>query len=693
MRIRSYVNADVMIIAGVAFIVGLLVLPLPPFVIDLLVTLSIASSLVVLLVALQTKDPLELSVFPTLLLLLTLFRLGLNVGSTRLILSTGEGGAVIQAFGDFVVGGNYAVGAVIFLILVAINFVVITKGAGRVAEVAARFTLDAMPGRQMAIDADLNAGIIDEAEARRRREEISHEADFYGAMDGAAKFVRGDAVLGLLVTGINIVGGIYVGVVQRGLTFAAAAGRYTVLTIGDGLVSQIPALMVSTASGIVVTYSAGGKRVGRALGEQFGRDPRPLWAAGGILAVLGLVPQLPSLPFFLLSISCGGLAALASRQGGGLAVAGPGGERAVTVGKAQAPTLPAKAGNDPVEAALLLDPVELEVGFGLIPLVDESQGGDLLSRVGMLRREVAQDVGLLIPPIRIRDDIQLAPGEYVIRLRGCEVARGEVMVKNKLAIDTGNVAEVVDGVEVRDPSFGLPARWIAADAKNRAEACGWTVVDPSAVVATHLIETLKKHGADLLGRQDVQAMIDRLKQSHPALVEDIVPSRVPLGVLHRVLQRLLKERVPIRDLVTILESLADHTEVTKDPEVLTEHVRRALAKTIAEPFIGPRGSVRGIVVGPRLEAALMNLFSPRANASEILTPDRLSTVIRRLDRMTRDLSVSGPVPLITPPALRVGIRKLLDPVLGHVPVISLAELPSHAGFEPLGTWEMTDDEN
>jgi flagellar biosynthesis protein FlhA len=697
MNVRRYVSEDLLVIAAVAFVVGSLVLPLPPFVIDVLVTISIASGLVVLLVALQTQDPLELSVFPTLLLLLTLFRLGLNVGSTRLILSQGEGGTVIQAFGDFVVGGNYAVGAVIFVILVAINFVVITKGAGRVAEVAARFTLDAMPGRQMAIDADLNAGIIDEAEARRRRQEISHEADFYGAMDGAAKFVRGDAVLGLLVTGINIVGGIYVGMVQRGLTLASAASQYTVLTIGDGLVSQIPALMVSTASGIVVTYSAGGKRVGRALSEQFGRDPRPLWASAAILGVLGLVPQLPSVPFLLLSASCGGLAVLATRRNSLAALApAPGSNVEHIAASSVGSVLPAKSSPkpnaDPMDGLLLLDPVELEVGFGLIPLVDERQGGDLLSRVGLLRKEVAQDLGLLIPPIRIRDDIRLSPGEYVIRLRGCEVARGEIMVHSKLALDTGAGVEPIEGIETRDPTFGLPARWIPADAKTQAEARGWTVVDPPAVVATHLIETLKKHGAELLGRQDVQAMLDRLKQSHPALVEEVVPARISLGVLHRVLQRLLRERVPIRDLVTILESLADHAELTKDPEALTEHVRRALAKTIAQPFLDARGSVRGITIGPRLEAALMGLFSPRATSTDILAPERLSTAIRRLDRMTRDSSRGGPVPLITPPALRVGVRKLLEPVLPHVPVVSLAELPPHAGLESLGTWEL-DHEN
>jgi flagellar biosynthesis protein FlhA len=702
---RRLASADLIVTAAVVFVVALLVLPLPGFVLDVLITVSIACSLIVLLVALQTSNPLDLSAFPTLLLLLTLFRLGLNVGSTRLILGEGKGGKVIEAFGGFVVGGNYAVGIVIFLILVAINFVVITKGAGRVAEVAARFTLDAMPGRQMSIDADLNAGMIDEVEARARRREISLEADFYGAMDGSAKFVRGDAVLGLIITGINILGGMYVGMIQLGMPLSAAAQQYTVLTIGDGLVSQIPALIVSTASGILVTYSAGGERVGPALATQLGRDPGPLWATAAILGSLGLIPALPAVPFLLLSATCGGLATLATRSGSGagaIVAGGPGAGTGGAVGTGLAPGAGAgtglavadtsnalEAGFDPIEDLLLLDPVELEVGYAMIPLVDESQGGDLLSRVGVLRKKAAQDLGLLVPPIRIRDDIQLDSGEYVIRLRGSEVARGEVMMRNLLALDTGDVTEAVDGIEVRDPSFGLPARWIPAGTKIDAEARGWTVVEPGAVVATHLMETLKQHGAELLGRQDVQAMIDRLKQSHPALIDEVVPARVSLGVVHRVLQRLLRERVPIRDLVTILESLADYADTSKDPEVLTEHVRRSLSKTIADRFLDDRGSVRGITVGPRLEAALMGLFSPRGSSVEAMAPERLSTAIQELDRLTREQG-STPVPVITPPSLRVGIRKLLEPVLPHVPVISLAELPSHAGFEPLGTWELND---
>ncbi len=678
---RSFGAApELLIIVAVILIVGLLVLPLPAIILDLMLTISIATSLVVLLVALDTRDALEFSAFPTLLLLLTLFRLGLNVSSTRLILGEGDAGRVIGAFGGFVVGGNYAVGIVIFLILVAINFVVITKGAGRVAEVAARFTLDAMPGRQMSIDADLNAGLIDDAEAKRRREEISAEADFYGSMDGAAKFVRGDAIAGLLITGINIIGGIVIGVAQRRMTFAQAVDQYTVLTVGDGLVSQIPALIVSTAAGIIVTHAAGGTRIGAALTKQLG-IPQPLWASAGILFGLALVPALPAPPFLLLSAACGGAAFLIQNR------EEP--EPVPEVGQTTGTEIEQR--ESPVQELLQLDPVELEVGYGLIPLVDQAQGGDLLERVRLLRKQAALELGLLIPPIRIRDDVDLAPGEYVIRVRGSEVSRGELMQRRLLALDTGTATVPVDGVETRDPSFGLPARWIPEGNRAEAEARGWMVVDPGAVLSTHLMETLKGHAAELLGRQDVQEMVDTLKETQPALVDEVVPARVSLSLVHRVLQRLLKERVPIRDLVTILEAMADHADTAKDPESLTEYVRRAMGHVIAEPYTDAAGVLRGITIGPRLEAALMGFFSPRARTGDPLGPQALSEALRSLDTLARDLGSGGqPIPLITPPSLRVGVRRLLEPVLPTLPVLSLAELPAQANLTSLATWELND---
>jgi flagellar biosynthesis protein FlhA len=675
-------NAEVGLAVIVLAIVGLLMVPLPPIMLDLLLATSIGMSLVVLLVALNTTDPLEFSAFPSLLLLLTLFRLALNVCSTRLVLSEGHAGAVIQAFGEFVIGGNYVVGLVLFLILVGINFIVITKGAGRVAEVAARFTLDAMPGKQMAIDADLSAGLIDEKQARKRRDEIARAADFYGAMDGSSKFVKGDAIAGLLITAINIVGGIFIGVIQKGLPISQAMSQYTILTVGDGLVTQIPALIISTAAGIMVTHSASGSKMGVALASQLSAQPRSMTIAGGVLGAFGLVPGLPKLPFLVLGsglLILGRVAATAEKK------------RIATDAAKQVAAAPPAPIADPMSDLLQIDPIELEVGYALIPLVDEKQGGDLLDRLSMLRKQSAQELGILVPAIRIRDDIRLPANEYIIKLRGAEIARGEVMPRFLLALDTGRVIGNIEGIDTIDPSFGMPARWIATTKRVEAEALGYVVVEPATVVATHLMEKLKSSAADLLGRQDVQEMLDTLKKTHPALVDDVVPGKLTLGVLHRILQRLLKERVPIRDLVTILEAVADAAEQTKDPEILTEHARRALTNTIARLHMDEGGVVRGITVGPKLEASLLGLFSPRANQnpSALVTPDSLGALLRDLDNMSTSNMVEGrPVPLLAPPSLRVGLRRLIEPVLPNLPVVSLAELPPYVKLSSVATWEM-----
>jgi flagellar biosynthesis protein FlhA len=676
-------NAEVGLAIAVLFIVALLMVPVPGVMLDLMLATSIGMSLVVLLVALNTTDPLEFSGFPSLLLLLTLFRLALNVCSTRLILSQGHAGAVIQAFGEFVIGGNYVVGLVLFLILIGINFIVITKGAGRVAEVAARFTLDAMPGKQMAIDADLSAGLIDEKQARKRRDDVSRAADFYGAMDGSSKFVKGDAIAGLLITAINIVGGIFIGAFQRGLPIGQALSQYTILTVGDGLVTQIPALIISTAAGIMVTHAAGGSRMGETLSRQLSAHPRSMTIAGMVLAGFGLVPGLPKLPFLAL--------------GGGLTLLGNISAKAqkkraadeVAAEEANAPAAPLA---DPMTDLLQLDPIELEVGYALIPLVDEKQGGDLLDRIQMLRKQSAQELGILVPAIRIRDDIRLPANEYIIKLRGAEIARGEVMPRFLMALDTGRVMGSIDGIDTLDPSFGMPAKWVAANKRVEAESLGYVVVEPATVVATHLMEKLKSSASDLLGRQDVQEMVDTLKRTHPALVEDVIPGKLTLGVLHRVLQRLLKERIPIRDLVTILEAVADAADQTKDPEVLTEHARRSLTNTIARLFMDEGGVVRGITVGPKLEAALLGLFSPRANANPaaLLTPDSLGSLLRELDQVSSINMVEGrPVPLLAPPSLRVGLRRLVEPVLPNLPVVSLAELPPYVKLSAVAMWETT----
>ena len=677
--------AEIAVALVVVMILALIIVPLPPVLLDLFLAASIGSSLVVLLVALYTTNPLDFSSFPALLLLLTLFRIGLNVSSTRLILTQAHAGKVIEAFGQFVIGGNYAVGIVIFLILIGINFIVITKGAGRIAEVAARFTLDAMPGKQMAIDADLSAGLIDEKEARTRRDEIARTADFYGAMDGASKYVKGDAILGILVVIVNIVGGIFIGVIQRGMDVGKAASTYTILTVGDGLVSQVPALIISTAAGIMVTAATSTDKIGTVLSRQLGGHPRAMWMVAGVLGAFSLIPGLPMFPFLAMAAATALLAKLSAQAEAQRAAA------ALVLSPAASETPEASATPDPMQDLLQIDPIELEVGYALIPLVDEGQGGDLLERISLLRKQAALELGILVPPIRIRDDIRLPANEYVIKLRGSEVARAEVLPRFMMALNTGAVVAEIDGMDTIDPSFGMPARWVAASRRAEAEALGYVVVEPTTVVATHLLETLKGSAAELLGRQEVQEMVETLKKSHPALVEEIIPGKVSLSVLHRVLQRLLRERVPIRDLVTILEAVGDGAETTKDPEALTEVVRKALTNVIARLFADQTGTVRGITIGARLESALLGLFSPRSAqaAAPMLTPESLAAMLRDLNHLATTYAVDGrPLPLITPPSLRVGVRRLIEPVLPSLPVVSLAELPAQVTLSSVATWEM-----
>ncbi len=676
-------RAEVALAIAVVLIIALIVVPLPAVLLDLCLAASIGLSLVVLLVSLYTTNPLDFSSFPALLLLLTLFRIGLNVSSTRLILTHGHAGKVIEAFGQFVIGGNYAVGIVIFLLLIGINFIVITKGAGRIAEVAARFALDAMPGKQMAIDADLSAGLIDEKEARIRRDEISRTADFYGAMDGASKYVKGDAILGILVVAVNILGGIFIGVVQKGMPLAQAGSTYTLLTVGDGIVSQVPALIISTAAGLMVTSATGNDRMGVVLSRQLGSHPRAMWMAAAVLGAFALVPGLPMFPFVSLAAGAALLARLSSKAE----------TRRHALALVSTPSMEIEAPKptDPMHDLLQIDPIELEVGYALIPLIDESQGGDLLERISLLRKQAAIELGILVPPIRIRDDIRLPANEYVIKLRGSEVARAEVLPRFMMALNTGAVIAEIDGMESIDPSFGMPARWIAGARRTEAEALGYVVVEPTTVVATHLLETLKASASELLGRQEVQEMVETLKKSHPALVEEIIPHKVSLSVLHRVLQRLLRERVPIRDLVTILEALGDGAETTKDPEALTEIVRKSLTNVIARLFADGTGVVRGITIGSRLESALLGLFSPRASQpnAPVLTPDSLAGMLRDLNHLATTYALDGrPLPLITPPSLRIGVRRLIEPVLPSLPVVSLAELPAAITLSSVATWEM-----
>ncbi len=673
---RFSAGAETALAIGVVAVVGLLVVPLPPFVLDACLALSLALSLVVMLVTLSSRDPLEFSIFPSLLLLITLLRLGLNVSTTRLILGTGHGGQVVAAFGDFVIGGNPVVGLVIFLILVVINFMVITKGAGRIAEVAARFTLDAMPGRQMSIDADLSAGLIDEHEARRRREEVSRYADFYGSMDGAAKFVRGDAVAGLVITAINLVGGFVIGMTQLGMSAGDSLHTFSALTVGDGLVTQIPALIVSTAAGILVTYGSGGTAVAPSIARQLTRAPRALWTTSGILAAFALVPGLPIAPFLALAAGAAGLAWRAGRPRPAEAA-----EPAPAEASPSAPPAPREI--------VSLDPLEVEVGYALVPLVDEGQGGDLLQRIAVLRKQLALELGLLAPPVRVRDNIQLAAGEYVIKVRGVKVAGAEIFTRALLAIDTGGARGELEGTPTRDPSFQMPAVWIAPERRAAAEGQGWSVVEPATVLTTHLVETVRMHAPELLSRQAVRELLDGLKEAHPALVDDVVPNKLSAGTVQRVLQRLLREGLPIRDLVTILETLSDAADQTKDPEALTEHVRRALAPRIAELLGAGSGPVRALTVGPRLEVALMQWFGPRRDGVPPPDPGVLTQALQGLAEVVRRVQGHGAPPaLVTPPGLRVGIRRLVEPLLPRMPVVALNELPPQTPIETLDTWEL-----
>jgi flagellar biosynthesis protein FlhA len=679
--------AETYLAIGVVAVVALLILPLPPFMLDMLLALSFALAIIVLLVTVSTRDPLDFSIFPSLLLLITLFRLGLNVSSTRLILSQGHAGKVIAAFGNFVIGGNVVVGLVIFLILVVINFVVITKGAGRIAEVAARFTLDAMPGRQMSIDADLGAGLIDESEARRRRDEISRYADFYGSMDGAAKFVRGDAVAGLVITLINLIGGFIIGMTQRGLSAGEALTTYSSLTVGDGLVTQIPALIVSTAAGVLVTYGSTGTGMGSSIGQQLTRNPRAIWTAGAILGLFALVPGLPAIPFLLLAgVTCG-----VAYQAGKRASARQDAEDETT-DTAKPSGAGAPTGAPPVREILAVEPLEMEIGYGLVPLVDEGQRGDLLQRIGIMRKQLAFELGMIVPSVRIRDNIQLGPNEYVIKLRGARVAGSELLPRQMLALNTAGVATRLEGIQTTDPTFGIPSVWISPDRRISAEAQGYTVVEPATVLSTHLMETIRAHASELLNRQNVRELLDGLKETHPALIEDVVPNRVSLGTTHRVLQRLLREGIPIRDLVTILESLSDAADQSKDPEVLAEHVRRSLPLVITQVVGSRDGPIQAITVGPKLEVALMQLFSPRSReGAKTIEPEQLSSALESLARTVASARKDGPTPpLITPPALRIGIRRLIEPTMPRLPVISLAELPAQTPIQTIGTWELPD---
>ncbi len=672
---RSY--GDAVLAAGILLILAVMIVPIPTFLLDLLLVMDIGLALIILLMTVYTSQPLRFNVFPTLLLLSTLYRLALNVASTRTILLQAYGGKVIEAFGNFVVGGNYAVGIVAFTILAVIQFVVITKGASRIAEVAARFTLDAMPGRQMAIDADLNAGLIDEHEARQRRQDITRQADFYGAMDGAAKYVRGDAIAAIIITLINIVGGFVIGMIQHHMSAGEALRTYTLLTIGDGLVAQIPALIVATGSGILITRSEGQKALSSEISSQLFREPKAAFMAAAILAFLGMIPGLPFMPFFLLAALAATAGWASSRTAKREAAA------EVVAGQQKKDTGPEK-----VETLLAVDPLELEIGFGLIPLVDEKrEGGDLLKRVTLVRRQCATELGLLVPPVRVRDNIRLVQDAYRVRLRGVEIAKGTIQIGHLLAMSPGPNAIPIEGIETQEPVFGLKALWILPQLRSEAEMAGYTVVEPTAVMATHLSETVKAHAADILGRQEVQTVIDQVKQKHPAVVDELIPSQLTVGGVQKVLQRLLKERVSIRDMVTILEALADHAPLTKDIETLVERVREALGRGITEQYRDERGQLAVISIDPELEQELIQHLSANDGVARLTLPTpRARQVLDRVSQaVTSAVKIAAQPVLLCSPYLRPYLRAFVERALPQVAVLSYSEVVSAGTVKTIAT--------
>ena len=665
-------HSDLLAAVAVVVVVAMMLVPLPTALIDIFVTINIGGGLMILVTTMYVPRALDFAAFPSLLLLTTLFRLAINISVTRLVLLHADAGGVIHAFGSFVVGGDVLVGMVVFLILVVIQFVVITNGAGRVAEVAARFTLDAMPGKQMAIDADLNAGQITDQEARSRREMIAREADFYGAMDGAAKFVKGDAVAGMLIVAINLLGGIGVGMLQRGMGFSAAAHTFPLLTIGDGLAAQIPALLISTAMGIIVTRSGSEADLGTDISSQILRQPRAPMIAGAIIAAMGIVPGMPTIPFVAI--------------GGGFFLLGramSGHQRRVDAAAATAVEPAAAAPTDNAVGALAIDPLELSIGFGLVPMVDAKSGGALLARVGVVRRQIAGDLGVVIQPVRIRDDVALDSHEYAIRVRGVEVARSRVVPGHRLAMNPGDAVSTVPGIPTTEPAFGLPAVWVEEGTRAEAEALGYTVVDAESVIVTHLTETIRRHVDELLTRQETRRLLDQLKEQNSAAVEDVVPDKLGVGEVQRVLQHLLREGVSIRDLGTIVETIGDRAGVTRDPAVLGEYARQAMARSITLGYLDQNRTLQAISLDPALEQELAGAVTHTAEGEYLaMDPARAEAVVGRLSGLVDQATGLGLRPvLICSSRIRRHLRRLVEQPLPHLPVVSYNEITSGVNVE------------
>ncbi|HEY7629728.1 MAG TPA: flagellar biosynthesis protein FlhA [Thermoleophilaceae bacterium] len=674
-------HTDLLAAGAVVLVVIMMIIPLPPSLVDLCISLNISAALAIVVTTLYLPSALDFSSFPSLLLLTTLFRLAINVSVTRLVLLHGDAGHVVQSFGNFVVGGNVVVGLVVFMILVVIQFVVITNGAGRVAEVAARFTLDAMPGKQMAIDADLNAGQITDEQARQRRKDIAREADFYGAMDGASKFVKGDAMAGMMIVAINLLGGIVIGMLQQHMSIGEAGQHFSLLTVGDGLCAQIPALMISVATGIIVTRTASEKDLGNDIAGQItGQKKAPL-VAGASMLVLALVPGLPKIPFFVI----GGLFLMLWRFIKDRPDATEQAEQQAQLAQAEAAKeLPAP--KDAALEALQVDALELAIGFGLVPLVDDSAGGSLLSRVKTIRRQIASELGVVIPPVRIHDEVGLDAHEYVVKVRGAEVAQGRILAGHQLAMDPGDAVGQLQGVPTTEPAFGIPATWIPDTARAEAEALGYTVVDRESVIVTHLTETIRANAGEMLTRQDTRQLLDQLKETNAAVVEEVVPDVLQLGEVQRVLQNLLREGVSVRDLGTIVEAIGDKARLTRDPSLLAEYARQALGRSITAPHLDAERKLRAISLDPTVEQEVSDSIAQTADGEYlVMEPSRAQLLVSQLKEQTDSALAQGGRPVLLCSArVRRHLRRLCEQALPQLPVCSYNEVMPGIRVETVG---------
>ncbi len=666
---------------AVVCIIAVIIVPLPPLLLDFLISLDITLSVIILMASMYIQQPVSFSVFPSLLLIITLFRLSLNIAASRMILlhgseGTSAAGHVIESFGQFVIGGNYIIGFVMFLVILAIQYIVINHGATRIAEVTARFTLDAMPGKQMSVDADLNSGLINEDEARTRRRNLQREAEFYGAMDGAIKFTQRDAVASIIVTAINILAGIVIGIIQYNMGVMEALQTFTVLTIGDGLVTTIPALLISVTGGLITTRAASESNLGEDVSRQLLLNPRPVAIGAGVLFGFALIPGLPHLAFIMLASLTGAIAYFSNLKR----------REEVSHAEREKISLAQKAlPPEKIESLLKVDPLGIEIGYGIISLVDINQGGDFLSRVKSIRRQIALEMGIVVPPIHITDNLQLNQREYMIMLKGVEIARGDLYVDNFLAIDGGGIRQPVAGVPTQEPTFGLPAIWIRPQDKDQAQLAGYTVVDPTTVISTHLSEVLKAHSHELLGRQETKALLDHLNDSHAKLVEETVPKVLSLGEVQKVLQNLLRERVSIRDLISILETLADFGVMTKDTDLLTEYVRQALARSICKPLVSEKNELFLMTLNPDLEQTIVRgLTHTEKGSFLILDPKLIQNIMQRIHQAGQGMLAQSKLVLLTSANIRIHLKRLTERVLPNLVILSHNEIPNNIKVISLG---------